>query len=143
LPEDLAAMSEFMARQFGDPKLVAANDARRLNPNRPAFWWPAAAARPDSWFAGDEARRMADNILSWQDPVSGGWPLMNTTREPNRGDPAQVGPWGKRAALIKATANEMRFLARAQQAKPDPRYVPAIERGLTYILAAQYPTGGF
>jgi PelA/Pel-15E family pectate lyase len=143
LPEDLAAMAAFMGRQFGDPAVLAANAARKANPNRPIAWWPAMATRADSWFAGPEAHTIADNILSWQDPKAGGWPLMNTTREPNRGDPAQAGPWGTRAALIKATVNEMRFLARANAAKPDPRYVAAIERGLDYILGAQYPTGGF
>jgi PelA/Pel-15E family pectate lyase len=143
LPEDLAAMAGFMSRQFGDPKVLAANAARKANRNMPTAWWSAVSAQPDAWFAGPEARAMADNILSWQDPQAGGWPLMNTTRELNRGEPAQAGPWGTRAALIKATVNEMRFLARAQAAKPDPRYVPAIDRGLGYILGAQYPTGGF
>jgi PelA/Pel-15E family pectate lyase len=143
LPEDLAAMAGFMSRQFGDPKILAANAARKANPNMPTAWWSTVSSKPDAWFADPEARTIADNILSWQDPRAGGWPLMNTTREPNRGDPAQAGPWGTRAALIKATVNEMRFLARAQAAKPDPRYGPAIDRGLGYILGAQYPTGGF
>ncbi|HSX55039.1 MAG TPA: pectate lyase [Sphingomonas sp.] len=143
LPEDLTAMAAFMTRHFGAPRIAAANAARRINPNRPVAWWPAMATKPDGWFAGDEARTIAGNILSWQDPAAGGWPLMNTTREPNRGDPAQAGPWGKRAALIKATVNEMRFLARAHAAKPDPRYLSAIDRGLGYILGAQYPAGGF
>jgi PelA/Pel-15E family pectate lyase len=143
LPEDLIAMAAFMSRQFGDPKILAANATRKANPNMPTGWWSAASTKPDAWFASPEARTIADNILSWQDPQAGGWPLMNTTREPNRGDPAQAGPWGTRAALIKATVNEMRFLARVQAAKPDPRYTPAIDRGLGFILGAQYPTGGF
>ena len=143
LPEDLAAMADFMSKQFGDPKVLAANAVRKANRNMPTGWWGEAKDKPDAWFAGSEAKVMADNILSWQEPATGGWPLMNTVREPNRGDPAQAGPWGTHAALIKATVNEMRFLARAQAVKPDPRYVPAIDRGLGYILGAQYPTGGF
>lgn len=143
LPEDLAAMAAFMTRAFGDPAVLAANAARKANPNMPTAWWAAMRDRPARWFAGPEARAIADNILSWQDPRAGGWPLMNTVREANRGDPAQAGPWGTRAALIKATVNEMRFLARANAARPDPRYVAAIDRGLGYILGAQYPSGGF
>lgn len=143
LPEDLSAMVSFMVRQFGDPAISARNAAMKTNPLRPIPWWPAMAARPDSWFASDEARRIADNILSWEVQETGGWPLMNTIAQPRRPGGNQAGPWGTRAALIKATVNEMRFLARAQAAKPDPRYVPAIERGLSYILGAQYPTGGF
>lgn len=68
---------------------------------------------------------------------------MNTTREQNRGDPAQSGPWGARAALIKATVNEMRFLARVHGAAPDPKLSTAADRGLGFVLDAQYPGGGF
>nr|WP_295106501.1 pectate lyase [uncultured Caulobacter sp.] len=149
LPGDLVVMADFMARQFADARpaasdpVAAANAARKANRNMPTGWWAAAKARPDAWFAGPEARRMADNLLSWQDPASGGWPLMNTVGEPNIGDPAAVGPWGTRAALIKATVNEMRFLARVQKVRPDPAYVQAIDRGLGFILAAQYPAGGW
>ncbi|ODP38869.1 pectate lyase [Sphingomonas turrisvirgatae] len=143
LPEDLAAMSDFMARQFGDPVLVARNAAMKANLLRPSAWWPALADKPQGWFASDEARRIADNILSWQDPGSGGWPLMNTTAQHRDAAGGATGPWGSRAALIKATVNEMRFLARAQAARSDTRFVPAIDRGLGYILGAQYPTGGF
>lgn len=150
LPGDLEVMADFMARQFaeaapqaGVDPIAARNAARKANRNMPTAWWAAAEKRPDAWYAGAEARVMADNILSWQDPLSGGWPLMNTVREPNIGDPAAVGPWGTRAALIKATVNEMRFLARIQKASPDARYVPAIDRGLGFILAAQYPSGGW
>ena len=70
-------------------------------------------------------------------------PLMNTTREANTGDPAQAGPWGVRAALIKATVNEMRFLARDYRATQDERYKQAVLGGLNFILAAQYPSGGW
>ncbi|RYY27563.1 MAG: pectate lyase [Sphingomonadales bacterium] len=143
LPEDLAAMTAFMRKQLGDPAILAANAARKANRNMPTGWWATMQDKPANWFASAEARTIADTILSWQDPKAGGWPLMNTIREPNRGDPAQAGPWGTRAALIKATVNEMRFLARAHSAKADPRYVAAIDRGLSFILGAQYPTGGF
>lgn len=147
LPGDLVVMADFMARQFAgapaksDP--AAANAVRKANRNMPTAWWAGVKDRPDAWFAGPEAKVMADNILSWQDPATGGWPLMNTVGEPNIGDPAAIGPWGTRAALIKATVNEMRFLARVQQVRPDTAHVQAIDRGLGFILAAQYPSGGW
>ncbi len=151
LPGDLTVMADFMATRFAPPPPVepgpqavaAANAARAANRNRPSAWWPALQARPDAWWSGPEAQRIAANVLSWQDQVSGGWPLMNTTAEPNIGDPTAVGPWGTRAALIKATVNEMRFLARLNQTAPDPRYLSAVDRGLGFILDAQYPTGGW
>ena len=125
-----------------DADLKAAARARETNPNRPTQWWPEISRKPDSFYRSAEGRRMAENILSWQYQGTG-WPLMNTTREANTGDPAQAGPWGVRAALIKATVNEMRFLARGYRATQDERYKQAVLGGLNFILAAQYPSGGW
>ena len=83
---------------------------------------------------------MAQNILSWQHE-NGGWPLMNTTREPFTGDVSRAGPWGTKGALIKATVNEIRFLARAYRATEDERHLEALRRGLGFLYAAQYPSG--
>lgn len=151
LPGDLTVMADFMAKQFipqsrtetGHEAVIAANAERMARRNRPSAWWATVSTRPDTWFTSPEARRIGENILSWQDRASGGWPLMNTTAEPNIGDPTAIGPWGARAALIKATVNEMRFLARLNRAAPDARYVTAVDRGLGYVLDAQYPTGGW
>lgn len=117
--------------------------ARVQSRNRPVSWWPQTAQKPDSWFAGSEGLAMAANILSWQDPVSGGWPLMNTTRELKSADPAAIGPWGERGALIKATVNEVRFLARAYKATGNADYLASLDRGIDFILKAQYPSGGW
>lgn len=69
--------------------------------------------------------------------------MTNTTRERFTGDVSKAGPWGTRAALIKATVNEMRFLARGYRATQDERYRQAVIGGLNFILAAQYPSGGW
>ncbi|QTC92027.1 pectate lyase [Brevundimonas goettingensis] len=124
-------------------QLRAQAQARIANPNRPTGWWAETVSQqPDAWYRTPEGLTMTANILSWQDST-GGWPLMNTTRELNRGDPAQAGPWGSDGALIKATVNEMRFLARAYRATGDARDLAAVRRGLGFILMYQYPTGGW
>ena len=125
-----------------DEQLKAAALARETNPNRPVQWWPELSRKPDSFYRSEEGRRIAENILSWQDRGTG-WPLMNTTREPFTGDTSKAGPWGTNAALIKATVNEMRFLARGYRATQDERYQRAVSGGLNFILAAQYPSGGW
>lgn len=96
--------------------------------------------KPDSWFAGDEARRVAVNILSFQSDL-GGWPKnVDTTGMPFSGD---------RAKELKptfdngATTDELRFLARVFNATKDDRCRRAFEKGCDYILKAQYPTGGW
>jgi PelA/Pel-15E family pectate lyase len=110
--------------------------------NFPSDWWPKYSAQSDDWFRGPEGRRIADNILTWQTP-EGGWPLMNTTNEPWTGDPAAVGPWGRRGTFIGATTNELRFLAREYRATQVAKYRDAVLAGLAYIDAAQTATGGW
>lgn len=63
------------------------------------FVSPCAAAKrgprryldkPDGWFAADEAKRIAENILSFQ-ADAGGWPKnIDTTAETYRGGPAHL-----------------------------------------------------
>lgn len=126
-----------------EAQLAAAAEARATNANRPTQWWNDLSKKSASWYRTDQAATVAENILSWQDPALGGWPLMNTIREKNRGEPSQAGPWGVRPALIKATVNEIRFLARAHQATEREAYANAAARGLDFIYAAQYETGGW
>ena len=42
-----------------------------------------------------------------------------------------------------ATTGELRFLARAFRATNEPRYQQAFLKGLSHILEAQYPNGGW
>lgn len=106
-------------------------------------WWPLEISKKSyTWYRSEAGLTMAENILSWQDDGSG-WPLMNTVREPFSGDMSRVGPWGKQAALVKATVNELRFLARAYKSVEDERYRTALSGGLDFILKAQQSTGGW
>ena len=94
--------------------------------------------RPDSWFASPEAKQVASNILSFQSPL-GGWPKNVDTSKEHTKSGAPLSPTFDN----RATMNEMRFLARMVNATHDETYSAAFERGLLYILKAQYPTGGW
>jgi PelA/Pel-15E family pectate lyase len=95
--------------------------------------------KPDAWFATDEAKRIAENILSYQ-ADAGGWPKnIDTTAEPLRSDRTQLKPTFDNGA----TTDELRFLARAYKATQDQRCRIAVEKGIDYILKAQYPNGGW
>ena len=91
------------------------------------------------WFKSEEGRRTADNVLTWQTP-HGGWPKVRDTASK---------PFdGKREDLHAtfdngATIDELRFLARAFRATNETRYQQAFLKGLTHILEAQYPNGGW
>ncbi len=91
------------------------------------------------WFQSAEGRRIADNVLTWQTP-HGGWPKSRDTAS----QPFD----GKREDLHAtfdngATTNELRFLARAFRATNESRYQQAFLKGLSHILEAQYPNGGW
>ena len=95
--------------------------------------------KPDAWFGTPEARKVAEAILTYQ-TEAGGWPKnTDTVSQPYRGDRAKLQPTFDNGA----TLDELRFLARACQAKPETTYQAAFERGLAYVLRAQYPNGGW
>ena len=102
------------------------------------------AGKPDGWFASDEGRRMADNILSFQLP-HGGWSKgMDTVSGPHHpGQPKSIYSKGQGTFDDDATTSQMWFLARAYNATRDPRYREGFLRGADYILKAQYPSGGW
>ena len=91
------------------------------------------------WFQSEEGRRIADNVLTWQTP-HGGWPKSrDTASEPFDGKSEDL-----RATFDNsATTGELRFLARAFRATNEPRYQQAFLKGLSHILEAQYPNGGW
>lgn len=95
--------------------------------------------KPDGWFASEEARKVATNILSFQ-TEAGGWPKnTDTVSKPFTGDRAKLQPTFDN----KATVDELRFLARMLNATKDARYRQSFDRGLAYVLRAQYPNGGW
>ncbi len=96
-------------------------------------------SKPDSWFAGEDARRIAANILSWQSDL-GGWPKnVETADAPYTGKREDLKPTFDNGS----TTDELRFLARMYGATRDEKYHASVERGVDHILKAQYPTGGW
>ncbi len=95
--------------------------------------------RPAQWFASDEAKKVATNILSYQADL-GGWPKnIDTTSKPYEGDRSKLDPTFDNSA----TTDELRFLAHIYQATKDETYRTAFLKGLDYILKAQYANGGW
>ena len=97
------------------------------------------AKQSTEWFQGEEGRRIADNVLTWQTP-HGSWPKnRDTASEPFDGKSDDL----RGTFDNSATTGELRFLARAFRATDEPRYKQAFLKGLSHILEAQYPTGGW
>lgn len=116
----------------------------------------SVAAAAQSWrgdyppfadYASAEARRIADNILSWQ-MDHGGW-----TKEVDFAQMAWQEGWPKSTQVYRGvelgsfddgkTTAEIRFLALVFAATGDERYKEGVLKGLDFIFAAQYPSGGW
>ncbi|MGB7160404.1 MAG: pectate lyase, partial [Tepidisphaeraceae bacterium] len=95
--------------------------------------------QPAEWYRGEEAKPIADVVLSYQ-AVDGGWPKnTDTAGKPYAGKPEEL----KSTFDNSATTDELRLIARMATHTKDSRYVDAFNRGLDFILKAQYPTGGW
>lgn len=102
---------------------------------------------PDEWFASDEARSIADRVVSWQ-TIAGGWVKTGDYSRLRELSDDHFDAWSCGTFDNDSTINELRYLAlvsRAAGAENErvKAWRGAFMRGLDYILAAQYPNGGF
>ncbi|GAA0677405.1 PelA/Pel-15E family pectate lyase [Sphingomonas insulae] len=118
--------------------------------------------RDAGWYAGDAAREIANNIVSFQTPT-GGWGKNQDRSGPSRAPGQMYLPFDSKAGTYAAadlaggwsfvgtldndaTTTEMAFLARAQAGRPGAggdRYRAAFLKGLDYLFAAEFPSGGW
>jgi pectate lyase len=128
-----------MASRFAGTAVLALLLVAFPSPGRAASGPAQYLKQSNEWFGGDDAKRIAANILSYQSDL-GGWPKnIDTTKVPFTGDRKELKPTFDN----DATTDELRFLARIYGATKEERYRKAIEKGLDYVLQAQYPTGGW
>ena len=121
--------------------------------------------RDVAWYAGADARHIADVIVSFQTPAGGWGKNMDMSKEPrhpgeaftsnnlNRfptpGDfDAPLEPEWNYVGTIDndATTTQMNFLAKiiaGASAKDGAIYRAAFLRGMDYLFAAQFPNGGW
>lgn len=119
--------------------------------------------RDAAWYASDEAKHIADIVVTFQTP-SGGWSknldFSNHEREPgeefapentsrfidrNGFDGFNDHRWSYVGTIDNnATTTPLRFLAKVITANTSNRsYKESFERGMDYLLAAQNPNGGW
>ena len=145
--------------------MTAERKGLALMPAGPPVGSPASMPlnRDAIWYGTAEARHIADNIVSFQTPT-GGWgknqdrtgPLrvrgqsyVAVDKSPTKatGDDKANESWAFVGTIDNgATTTELRFLARVQQTLPGAdgeAYRGAFQRGLRYLLDAQYPNGGW
>ena len=108
--------------------------------------WEDCLRQPAGWYGGDEARAIAAMVLRYQTP-EGGWPKNRDMTLPPDETVPNDGKSHKDITLPTidndATTTQMEFIARVYAAHEDPALEEAFVRGLDYLLAAQYPNGGW
>ena len=152
------AWTDYFARSKANAELNRNAEERELNElgldeARPApsggdFKMSKDAGAP--WYESDEAVELADIVLSYQTPA-GGWSKHNGyskgEREPGMLWSSQYEPGHSTHYLgtidNRSTTEEMRFLAAVWQATGRTDCAAAFLKGLDYLLAAQYPNGGW
>ena len=103
--------------------------------------WSSEILRQDAaWYGSPEALRMADTVILHQSS-EGGWP--KNTRLDISPTVAPVDDGVKNTFDNEGTTLPLAFLARVITAADRPSDRAAFDRGLEYVLAAQYPNGGW
>jgi len=117
----------------------------RLSAAETALVWKGQLPKDPAWLHSDAARSLADNLLAYQYP-SGGWPKNIDMAKPlTPSERAALSARKDDEATIDngATHTQIRALAQIYRVTEEPRYRVAVERGTDYLLAAQYPNGGW
>lgn len=109
--------------------------------------WDAVLVQKPEWYAGEEAIRIADNVLLYQRDI-GGWPkgidMAAKLTDADRSTLAQLKSNPADCTIDNtATTTQLRFLAKVYNAANLERFKAAFLKGLDYLLAAQYPNGGW
>ena len=112
-------------------------------------WQNALKQKPD-WYAGEEALRVADNLLVYQREV-GGWPknidMAAPLTEKQRAElvksKSETGKESSATIDNGATFTQLEYIARVYAAQKHERHREAFLKGLDYLLAAQYENGGW
>lgn len=110
-------------------------------------WQDITQKKEGSWFATQEAKDIAENVLLYQRSI-GGWvkntpmqlPLSNTQKTKL----SKLKTSTEDLTIDNgATTQEMLFLSKMYRQNPDERYKNAFLLGLDYLIKSQYNNGGW
>jgi pectinesterase len=110
-------------------------------------WTDLISKSEPSWFASDEAKAVAENVLLYQRNI-GGWPkniqMQKSLNELEKQKLIALKPDTKEVTTDNgSTCQEMLFLSKMYSQIPDERYKNAFLLGLDYLFQAQYENGGW
>lgn len=110
--------------------------------------WPKLASKlDDDFFKTEEALRIGDNVMLYQQ-TTGGWPKniyipAELTREERERALEMKDDVNESTIDNKATTTEITYLSRLYNATSIDKYKEAAVRGMQYLFEAQYDNGGW
>jgi len=106
--------------------------------------WNEILRQPADWYGTAEAQAVAENVLLFQ-TESGGWPKNVDMTSPPSAEFLASTEMDHRHPTIdnNATTTQIHVLARVGTATGHARFHTAARRGIDYLLAAQYSSGGW
>jgi PelA/Pel-15E family pectate lyase len=109
-----------------------------------AVSWRKVLEQPAEWYGTPEAAAVAASVLRYQTP-EGGWPKnLDMIAPPAPATTAGADAERHRPTIDNgATTTQLQLLARVITAGGDAALRAAFDRGLDYLLVAQYPNGGW
>jgi len=111
-----------------------------------AVTWDRILQQPANWYGSKDAIQVAENVLRYQ-RHTGGWPKnIDMSRPLGDAERAQLAADQRLDDSTidnDATVTQLRVLARVHAATRDSRFGDAFVAGISYLLAAQYPNGGW
>jgi PelA/Pel-15E family pectate lyase len=126
--------------------ISAQNTQNATNSYLSKSWNYVATKMPDEWYASDEAKLVAENVLLSQKAI-GGWEKnkpyhLAFTKEEKAHytkDKSEIGATFDNGA----TTTELLFLAKVNAKESNEKYITAFKKGLEYIFISQYESGGW
>jgi PelA/Pel-15E family pectate lyase len=120
-------------------------NAQEAGPPGATMRWSETMLRQKAtWYSSPEARAAADTVLLYQSR-EGGWPKNHDLLKPPV-SPAALAEIQKREGNTidnGATTMPLQFLALVIRATGEARYRESFARGLDYLFASQYASGGW
>jgi PelA/Pel-15E family pectate lyase len=108
--------------------------------------WKDGLKQKPEWYGGEEAARIADNLLLYQRDT-GGWPknieMAAQLAERERAEILKQKPETDSTIDNGATFTQLAYLARVYTAQKLSRHKEAFLKGFDYLLKAQYANGGW
>ena len=110
-------------------------------------WTKLVRSFNNDFYSTKEARRIAENVLLYQQ-TTGGWPKnIYMAAELNKQQTKEVlankNKVNESTIDNDATSTEIYYLAHMYRATKDERYKKAVTDGIEYLLKSQYPNGGW